>query len=412
VDAILQAGPPSAGAAVPGELALEVDGVPRAQPIRPAATAVAPATSAITQERGAVPLRLGFFAAALVLSGLVGATAWGLGLDGAATPVEATARPLTFGFAEDLAVGRAVSAVAAGATVMAVAFAGRSFSRSDVAGLLAATLVALDPAVLAYATLAVPTSLTIAALAVALACFVSARPAFPWIGAVGLMAAAFVDPRALAWGPVLALLAVLRGHIYASPRHLLIALTQGLLIPALGAILHVAIDGMWAAVPLCLAPAEWRLALLQVVVQPAAAMAVIPNPVTWFAGAGALLFLGVGGATFAASRFRLARANGRVQARLVSPFPAVFGRGIWLLLLALALPIPQAWVILFALALALGVQDLGKDAPGFGLTLAVALLLFAGVVLWRSWEATAGTGGAEGVADAMRLVPWAKAYAC
>lgn len=378
------------------------------------AATTAPATSAITQERGgAGPLHLAFVGAVLLLAGLVGGTAWGLGLHGAATAVEETAAPLAFGIGgADLAVGRAVSAAAAAVTVVAVAFAGRSFSRSEVTGLLAATLVALDPAMLAYGTLAVPTALTLAALAVALACFSSAHPAWPWLGAAALAFGATVDPRVLAWGPVLALLMVLRGHIYASPRHLVIALTQAVLIPALGAILHVVLDGMWASVPLCLAPAEWRLAALQVIVQPSAGMAILPNPVTWFAGAGGLLFLGVGGAAFGASRFRLARANGRIQARLVAPFPAVFGRGIWLLLLALAMPVPQAWVILFALGLAMGVQDLGKDAPGFGLTLAVALLLFAGVVLWRSWEATAGTGGAEGVADAMRLVPWAKPYAC
>lgn len=390
---------------------MEAEGLPRPAAARTAA-AIAPATSAITQERAGGSLGLAFVAAALLLGGLVGGTAWGLGLQGEATPLEAAAQPLTFGMAEDLAVGRAVSAAAAAVAVVAVAFAGRSFSRSDVAGLLAASLVALDPAVLAYATLAVPTALTIAAAAVALACFASARPALPWVGAAVLAFGAFVDPRLLAWGPVLALLTVLRGHIYASPRHLAVALAQALLIPAVGAALHGAVEGMWASVPLCLAPAAWRLAALQVVVQPAAGMAVLPNPVTWFAGAGAILFLGIGGTAFAAGRFRLARANGRVQARLVAPFPAVFGRGLWLLLLVLAMPVPQAWVILFALALALGVQDLGKDAPGFGLTLAVALLLFAGVVLWRSWEATAGTGGAEGVADAMRLVPWAKPFTC
>jgi hypothetical protein len=412
VDAILQAAIASARDAVPPELAVAIEEVPR-----PAAARVlpgtSPATSAITQERGRAPVHLAFVAVALLLGGLVGGTAWGLGMSTAQTDVETTAAPLTFGFADvDLAVGRAVSAVAAGVTVVAVAFAGRSFSRSEVAGLLAATLVALDPAVLAYATLAVPTSVTIAVVAIALACFASARQALPWVGAGVLAFGAFVDPRLLAWGPVLALMMVLRGHIYASPRHLVIAFTQALLIPALGAILHIVVEGMWSSVPVCLAPATWRLAALELVIQPGPGMAILPNPVTWFAGLGALLFLGVGGAVFGASRFRLARANGRVQARLVAPFPAVFGRGIWLLLLVLAMPVPQAWVILFALALALGVQDLGKDAPGFGLTLAIALLLFAGVVLWRSWEAMAGTGGAEGVADAMRLVPWAQPIEC
>ncbi|MEK6976765.1 MAG: hypothetical protein AABY18_10560 [Candidatus Thermoplasmatota archaeon] len=397
---------------MPPDSTLDLEGVPRASRARVAASA--PATAAITQERaGPGSLHLWFMASALLLGALVGATAWGVGLEPTESPVEAAAEPLTFGLGDvDLAAGRLISASAAGITVVAIAFAGRSFSRSEVAGLLAATLVALDPSLLAYGSLAVPTGVTIAALAVALACFASPRVAIPWVGALALGFGAFVDPRVLAWGPVLALLAVLRGHIYASPRHLAIAGTQALVIPAIGAFLHVIAEGMWASVPVCLAPASWRLLALDVVIQPGAGMAAIPNPVTWFAGLGAVLFLGIGGAGFGATRFRLARANGRVQARLVSPFPPVFGRGLWLLLLAVAIPTPQALVLVFALALALGVQDLGKDAPGFGLTLAAALLLFAGVVLWRAWGAASGTGGAEGVADAMRLVPWAQPSAC
>lgn len=398
---------------MPAEPIVELEGLPRGAP-RVTPPAVAPATSAITQERaGNGPLALPFTAGLLLLGLAAGGLAFGLGLRGGEAAAEASAEPLLFGLADEgLAFARTTSALATAVLVMAVALAGRSFSRSGIAGLLAGALVLLDPATLAYGRLAVPTALTLACLAVALACFAASRPWVPWVGAGALALGAFIDPRVLAWGPVLALFTLLRGHIYASPRHLGIATAQALLIPAVGLVAHGLAEGMLASVPACLAPAQWRLLTLQAVIQPGAALALVPNPVTWFAGLGATLFLGLGGAGFGASRFRLARANGRIQARLMSPFPAVFGRGVWLLLLAAALPIPQAWILLFALALALGVQDLGEDAPGFGLTLAVALLLFAAIVLWRAWDAIAGTGGAAGVAHAMDLVPWSQPVAC
>ena len=408
--------PQVAGDAVPPDAIVELEGVLRVggQPASPASAPPAPATSAITQERaGSGPLPLGFVAIALLLAGASGATAWGLGLQGGEVAAERYARPLLFGMAdESLAVGRAISALATAITVLAIAFAGRSFTRSAVAGLLAAALVAADPSVLVYGRLAVPTAPTLSMLAVGLACFAASRPWVPWIGGIALAVGAAIDPRVLLWGSVLALFTLLRGHIYASPRHLGTALAQAVLVPALGAVVHVVVEGMWASVPQCLAPGAWRALALQGAILPGPSLLAQPNPVTWAVGLGAILFLGVGGAGFGALRFRLARANGRVQARLVSPFPAVFGRGIWLLMLAFLVPVPQAWILLAVLALALGIQDLGEDAPGFGLALAIALLAFAALVLWRSWAAVAGTGGAEGVQDALALVPWAEAHAC
>ena len=397
---------------MPAEPLVDIEG-PRGAP-RAAPASVAPATSAITQERaGNGRLGLGFAVTTVLLGLAAGIVAGWLGTRGGEAAVEDAAAPLVFGFAEHgLGLARMVSAGAVALAVMAVAVAGRSFGRSSVAGLLAGALVLLDPATLTYGRLAVPTALVLACVAVAIACFAASRPWVPWLGALALGVGTFVDPRVLWCGPVLALFALLRGHIYASPRHLMVAGAQAILIPVLGLVLHALADGMLSSVPACLAPPYWAMLSLRAVVQPGDALVLLPNPVTWFAGLGALLFLGVGGAGFGASRFRLARANGRVQARLVAPFPAVFGRGIWLLLLAAALPIPQVWILLFALALALGVQDLGEDAPGFGLALAIALLLFAAIVLVRAWSGMTGTGGEAGVADAMGLVPWGRPVSC
>lgn len=385
-------------------------------PALPAGAPVAPSTSAIVLERTPVaPQALVFVLGLLLLAGGVLALGIVFARMGPESPAETLARRFVWGLADvDLAWGRTVSAVAAALTVASVAWAARTLTRSTVGGLFAGALVALDPALLTYGRLALPTALTLAAMAFALACTLAPRPALAWLGAISLAVAASIDPRAIAWGPVLALLLLLRGHIYASPRHLGIALLQGLLIPAAGLAVHLALTGAWAATPACLEGPLWRQWTLETIPLPGPTFAALPSPVTWFAGIGALLFLGLGGLLFGALQFRMARANGRLQMRLVTSPPPALGRGIWLLLLAVATAwaMPQALLVPLVLALALGVQDLGSDAPGFGLTLALVLLLFAAIVLWGSWDAVTGSGGAQGVADAIRLVPWAEARSC
>lgn len=387
---------------------LDLDGPAGAPRLVPA-----PATSAISRERSPVSSGWRFVTAALALGILAGAAAWAIGTLGSESAAETLARPLTFGLAsESLEFGRIVSAVSTGILVTAVAVAGRNLSRNALAGLFAAALVALDPSILTFGRLALPLAPTLALLAVALTGFTSHRAWMAWLGGGALLLASLLDPRAALWGPGLVLVTLLRGHIYASPQHLGIALVQAGLFPVVGALAHLLLEGSWAAVPACLAPGAWSQLILHAAPQPGASLLAQPGSVTWLVGFGAVLFLGLGGILFAASKFRLARANGRIQARLVSPFPTAFGRGLWLLLLAASTLLPQAWLLLFALALALGLQDLAEDAPGFGFALAGALLLFAILILVRSWEAIAGTGGAEGVQDALGLVPWAEAAVC
>lgn len=390
------------------EALVDLEGPPGAPRLVPA-----PATAAITAERSKAPTGWAFLTAVLLLALAAGAAAWAFGQSGGEVAAERTARPLVFGLADlGLAGARTVSAVSTAVLVGMVCLAGRNLSRSRGAGLFAGALVALDPATLAYGRLALPVSLTLALLAMALAAFQSHRNWMPWVGGLALLGAALVDPRAATWGLPLALVALLRGNIYAGPRHLGTVALQAGFLPLVGAGIHLLLEDGWAAVPACLAPGTWSQLTLHAAVQPGASILAQPGPVTWLVGFGALLFLGVGGALFAATRFRLARANGRLQLRLVSPMPTAFSRGLWLLALAAATLLPQAWLILFALALALGVKDLGEDAPGFGLALAIALLLFAALVLARSWGAITGLDGADGVADALGLVPWAEPSVC
>jgi hypothetical protein len=371
-----------------------------------------PAASPIAQERVG-PGRPGweFAAATAALALAAGAAALLAGAGRPAAAAEALAAGSATGVAGlGLTAGRLVSAAAAGLAVAGVAAAGRSLSHSALAGLLAAALVAADPSFLLAGRLAIPLALLTALLAWAVAWAASPVPLLHWMSGLALAGAAVLDPWAALLALPLAALLLLRGHIYAAPQHLALALAQVAILPALGALLHVLLqDGSQAGlVPACLqlAPLD-RLALLRLA-QPGPGLLFVPNPVVWLGGAGALLALGLGAAGFALGRFRVARAPGRMQLRIVAPMPVTLARGAWLLLLALAAP-AAAWPLLFAIALALGIRDLGQDAPGFGLVLALLLLGFAGLVLGRSWGVVTGTGGLE---DALGLVPWAQAQGC
>jgi hypothetical protein len=224
-----------------------------------------------------------------------------------------------------------------------------------------------------------------------------------------LAVAVLALPSAALWIVPLGFLLLLRGHIYAAPQHLGLALAQVALVPVLALLARGLAEGDLWSMPDCLSPSLGAALLLQELRMPGPGLLVVPNPVTWLAGADTVLFLGLGGVAFTLARFRLARAPGRLQVRVVSPFPPVLARGLWLMLLVLLAP-PVAWLPLLALALALGIRELGDDAPGFGVMLAVVVLGFTAVVLWRAWMAVAGDAG--GVADALDLVPWAEAIPC
>lgn len=373
-----------------------------------------PAASPIAQERVG-PGRPGWeFAAAVALLALVAGGAAALAAHGQPpTPAEVEAGEHPTGIAGlGIPAGRMLSAAAAALAVAGVAAAGRTLSHSALAGLLAGALVAADPAFLLAGRLALPLAAEMALLAWAIAWAASPVPLLHWAAGLSLAGAALLDPWAALLALPLTALLLLRGHIYAAPQHLALAIAQVGLLPALGALGHVLLEaggagGVGGAVACLQVPLLERLVLLRLA-EPGPGLLFVPNPVVWLGGAGALLAMGLGAAGFALGRFRVARAPGRVQLRVVAPLPATLARGGWLLLLAVAAP-PVAWPLLFAIALALGVHDLGEDAPGFGLVLALLLLGFAGLVLGRAWGAIGGAGGVE---EALRLVPWAQAQPC
>jgi hypothetical protein len=348
--------------------------------------------------------------ATVALAGAVLVATLVLGQGEPVTPAEQQAVESIAGVAGlGVATGRALSSAAAGLAVAGVALAGRRLSHSNLAGLLAAALVAADPAFLVQGHLATPGALTLALLIWALALVSSPIPLLHWFSGVALAGAAFLEPWAALWVLPLVAFLLLRGHIYAAPQHFGLAVAQVGFLPAFAVGLRWALEGGLSSVPACFSLLPWDRFALTKVVQPGPDLLLLPNPVAWLGGAGALLFLGLGGVAFALARFRVARAPGRLQVRIVSPIPPVLARGIWLLLLAIAAP-SLAWGFLFAIALAMGIRELGEDAPGFGLALAIVLLAFAALVLVRAWGAVAGLDG--GVAEAMGLIPWATADSC
>ncbi|MHB8633821.1 MAG: hypothetical protein ACYDBQ_07655 [Thermoplasmatota archaeon] len=304
--------------------------------------------------------------------------------------------------------GPILSALFAGASVTGTAWVGRRLFHAAGVGLAAAGVVALDPSVLAAGHLALPLSVAQGASLAALALLLAPRPWVHWFAAPLLGISAMALPAQLAWFVPLGVLALLRGHIYAAPRHLAAVTAQVLLIP--GAILAAGVWASgwadWGLQPACLTPAFWgSLALWQV--PTVGAVALVHNPVTWFAGLAALVALGGAALVAVLARFRITRLPGRVQMRLEGPLSPGAARVLWLLVLTAAAP-PALWLPLVALALAAGIQELSVDAPGFGLALAFVVLAFAALSLGRGWPSVTGANPAA----ALRLAPWAHLAAC
>jgi hypothetical protein len=370
-----------------------------------------PAASPVAQERvgpGRPPF--GFVLAAVLLGAAVAAVALALGVGQPETPAEQEAARSVAGIASlGIGAGRALAAVTAGLAVAGIAMAGRRMTHSSVAGLLAAALVAADPAFLLQARLALPASVALAGLAWALAFSASPVPLLHWMAGLALAVATFFDPLAALWVVPLVAFLLLRGHIYAAPQHLGLALAQVALAPALALAVRWVAVGDLASVPSCLQQMAGDRLGLMTLVQPGPGLLLLPDPVVWLGGAGALLFLGLGGFAFVVGQFRVARAPGRLQLRVVAPMPPVLARGVWLLFLALLAP-PVVWLPLFAIALAMGIRELGDDAPGFGLALALVLLAFAFLVLVRAWGAIVGAEG--GMEAALQMAPWATTASC
>lgn len=367
-------------------------------------------TSQIAQERvqPGPPSRLFLLVAGLTAVGVLAAGLW---LGRAPTTMVAAERadPSLVSLL-GLSGGRALSALCAATVVGGVAVAGRRLLHSETWGVVAALLVALDPALLVTARLALPSTVAVAGLVVALALFLSASTRLHWAGAAALWLAALADPRALLWSLPLGLLLLVRGHIYAAPRHLGLALGQALAIPATAAALHLVVSDGRLPVS-CLSIGALPAVALTAVPVLGGGMAAVHNPATWFGGLGALVFLAEGSLGLLARQFRVARLPGRIQLRIAETLPPSLARGLWLVLLAFFAPTPLVWLPLFALALAAGLTALSEDAPGFGLAVGGVVVLFAVLGLARMGGLVVG-GGSLVDGSMAGLVPWGRILGC
>lgn len=307
-------------------------------------------------------------------------------------------------------VARAWSAIAGGALVAATTFAARRLLHADGPALLAGLLVALDPMVLAHGRLATQVAPATALAVGGLALFLAVTPTLHWIGSAAYALACFLDPHNLLWMVPLAAMMLVRGHIYAAPRHLLVAGAQTVLVPAAAAVL-----GMVGADSLsrgCTQVGRLDGFLLAVVPHAGGNVHAVPNPALWLAGIAALAFLGGTALADVLRGFRLQRLPGRLQIRLPRPLRREQGRALWLLALAAFAPTPVLWVPVLAMAIAAGVQELSRDARGFGGVVGAFVVGFAVAYTIRLLPVVTGDAGPEQAADLARVVPWTRIESC
>lgn len=306
-------------------------------------------------------------------------------------------------------IARILRAAGAAVAVLGTAFVGRRLLHSEPASVLAAGLLLLDPGFLVHGRLATPVALATGASMLAVAFFLSPRRNASWAAAILLGFAAFLDPAYLAWGVPLALMALVRGHIYAAPQHAATAGVQALLIPGVGALMGII--GGDSLAGRCYLPGRFEALPLLSIVDLGDSIHWHPNPVLWFAGLGALLWLGISAAVHVMRDFRLQRLPGRIQARLTEPLARSQGRALWLLALAALAPTAANWMPLFALAIGAAVLDLSGDARRFGWAVGAGLLLIAIVYTVRLWPLLVGATDAP-IDDLLQTVPWSRTISC
>ncbi len=307
---------------------------------------------------------------------------------------------------------RVFAGVVAAGTVIGVAFAGRRLAHSAPAGLVAAGLMALDPSLLLEGQLAVTGGFVRFAAVASLALALGGHRAWHWLAPLPIAAGIALTPWFAIWGLAIAAMLWMRGHIYSAPKHLGIALLQGVGIAApVGSIFHVIAIGLRDPVGVTCG-ARWVDTMSLRSIPDYGGPFSVPNPVTWYGGGILLLALAAAAILYAATTFRMTRAPGRIQLRLNAPIGRLRGRSLWLLAFAAAAPVPAVVLPLAALALGLAVHHLLKDSGAFGGAIAGAMLLFAVLYLVRFavlLDPSADGADFESILD---LVPWMRPAAC
>lgn len=307
-------------------------------------------------------------------------------------------------------IARILRAGAAGAAVLATAFAARRLLHSEAVSVLVASLLVMDTGFLVHGRLATPVAASAAAALVALALFLSPQRHAHWVAAGSLAVACFLEPAYLAWGVVLAMMVLTRGHIYAAPQHAYMAGLQTILLPAVGAVVGIVAGASLG--PKCFLPPRGQGLLMAAPVDLGSGIHYHPNPVLWVGGIAALLWLG-GMAAYGVLRdFRMQRLPGRIQVRLTQPLRREQGRMLWVLALAVAAPTTALWAPVFALAIGAAVQELGRDAGRFGLVISLGVLVLALAYTVRLWPLLIGAAPEARIEELVDTVPWARVISC
>jgi hypothetical protein len=308
---------------------------------------------------------------------------------------------------------RILMGVIAGATVVATGFVGRRFTHSATMGMLAAVLVALDPALLVDGQLAVPATVLRFAAVSSLALALGGHPVYHWLTPIPVVIGALLEPTFLLWGLALAMLILFRGHIFVAPKHLRSAIMQGfgisllLFVPA-----YFVLRSTIGIQNVACGASYSRSMLLLEVPHYAPGIVSLTNPVVVLGGLAVLAAMAFAAVFQVLSSFRLARLPGRIQVRLPGRLGRTPSRALWLALFALLIPGPPVAVIIGAVAIALGIQTLSDDSKSFGATVAAIAILFSAVVAVRLTPVIAGIASADTLVDSLAWLPWVNSYVC
>ncbi len=316
-------------------------------------------------------------------------------------PLQALDASLTPGFA------RWISAAAAATAILSTGFAARRLLHNEAVSILVAGLVMIDPGFLVHGRLATPVMPATAASLLALALFLSPRRRWHWVAAASLAFACFLDPAHLIWGVVLGVLVIARGHIYAGPQHALTAGLQALVIPGAGMLLGIVSGDSLG--PDCYVAPRAQALLMMSPIDLGSNIHWHPNPVLWFGGLAAILWLGIAAAATVLYHFRLQRLPGRLQLRLTQPLRREQGRALWLIALAVFAPTAALWIPLFAVAIGAAILEFGRDSNRFGWGVGIAIGAMALAYTVRLWPILIG---ASDVSDLVNGIPWATVKGC
>lgn len=277
---------------------------------------------------------------------------------------------------------RILTAVAAGFAAATWGFVARHIYHSETIGVATTWLIALDTGFLVQGHLvqSLPWEMLFAGSAVLLATL--PHPRAHWGIPAALALYGLENRTSILLGVGLFSMLLVRGHIYATNKHVTTAFWQT--IPAL--------TGLFSTF-------HWQLLNAGASI-PGPGTVHLHNPAIWYTGAIAAI-AGIGGALlFLTNQFRMARHPGRIQVRLQNRLPRILGRTLWN---AALLPVLLPALVMHLLG---GIRILTEDSRGFRFALYGGIYAFAIIYLVRFWAFIMGDATADDLSDLAEILPW------